>query len=184
MALLTACAVKPAITNQYQLSSYSVIPSTHSCRWSILVSQPQAMAGYDTEEMLYMKKPFEIAPFAHNAWINPPADMLLPLITQSLQKSGYFYAVAASSSTEKTDYRLDTQLIELKQNFLCKPSRMEFIAKVAINRVSDERLIASKLLSYQITTPLDTPYGGVIAANKIMLMFTADINKFVIAHIS
>lgn len=183
--LLSGCAVKPAITNQYKLSNYSTTPlSKHSTHQSILINPPEAVAGYQTSQMLYTDKPFEISAFAHNGWLNPPADMLLPLITQSLQRTGYFYAVSSTSNSEQTDYRLDTQLIELQQNFLVKPSRMDFVVKVVLTRVSDDHVIASQLLSYHLPCPADTPYGGVIAANQAVKMFTGDVSSFIVKHVS
>lgn len=179
--LLAGCSpVKPSITNQYTLSAYSEKQYSRQSHVSILVNAPEAVAGYQTEQMLYMKKPYELSAFAHNGWIDPPADMLFPLLLQSLQRSGYFYAVASSASAEATDYHLDTQLIELKQNFLQKPSTLNFRAKVVLTRVKDNRVIASKVIALCIPCPADTPYGGVVAANLATQQFTAQVTAFVI----
>lgn len=183
--LLSGCAVKPAITNQYKLSAFSVQTyGNHPVRKSILISPPEAAAGYQTDQMLYTDKPFEISPFAHNGWLNPPADMLLPLIAQSLQRSEYFFAVASTANAEQTDYRLDTQLIELHQNFIQKPSRIDFVAKVVLTRITDNQVIASLLLNYHLPCPTDTPYGGVIAANQAVKLFTAEVTSFIVKHVN
>lgn len=183
--LLTACSpIKTPVTNQYKLSAYSNKQLTSRyTQLSILVTQPEAVAGYQTEQMLYIQKPFELTPFANNAWIDPPADMLFPLILQSLQRSGYFYAVASSPTADKTDYRLDTQLIEIHQNFLKKPSEIEFIAKVVLTCVKDSRVVASRLISQQAQCPIESPYGGVIAANRAVSNFTAEMTEFVVRHV-
>jgi len=184
-SLLISCsAIKTPVTNQFKLSAFSVKPLTkQSTKQSILVTEPEAVAGYQTEQMMYMKTPFELSAFANNAWINPPAAMLFPLIMQSLQSSGCFYAVASSPHAEKTDYRIDTQLIELHQNFLCKPSRIDFAAKIVLTQVSDNRVIASRLMRQRVTCPTETPYGGVIAANRATENFTAELNHFVINQV-
>ncbi len=39
---------------------------------------PEATAGYQFSTMLYVKKPFELAAFANNAWVDQPANMLMP----------------------------------------------------------------------------------------------------------
>jgi len=182
--LMSGCTVKLPITNQYKLSAYSTQSlSRHFTRQSILISPPEAVAGYQTSQMLYTNKPFEIAPFAHSGWLNPPADMLLPLIAQSIQRTEYFYAVASTTNYEHTDFRLDTQLMELQQNFLVKPSQVDFITKIVLTRVSDNQVIASQLMSYHLPCPSDTPYGGVIAANQAVKLFTADVSSFIVKRI-
>lgn len=183
--LMTACAaIKPAVTNQYTLNSFSNQSyKKPSSALSILVNKPEAVAGYETEQMLYINKPYELGIFAHNAWIDPPADMLFPLIVQSLQSSGYFFAVASTLSSETADYRLDTQLIELQQNFLHKPSVLEFAAKIVLTKVSNNHIIASRIIKKRIPCSKNTPYGGVIAANKATQLFTSEMTRFVIEHI-
>ena len=150
---------------------------------SLLISQPDAIAGYQTEQMMYTNKPFELTNFAHSAWISSPANMLYPLIIQSLQKSHYFFAIASGPDADKTDYRLDTQLFELQQNFLTKPSMVQLVAKVVITHIPDNRVVSSRIITQSVPCPQDTPYGGVIAANKATMAFTAALSDFVVEQV-
>jgi cholesterol transport system auxiliary component len=183
--MINGCsAVKMPVKNQYQLSAYcskqfakTPLPIT------LLATVPEAAAGYQTEEMLYVKKPYELEPFAKNAWADPPGDMLYPLIIQSLQHTNLFEAVTSNSYTLGADYRLDTQLLRLQQNFLRKPSFIEFSAKIVLTHVSDHQVLASKIINLQIPCLSDTPYGGVIAANKASQIFTSQLAHFVVAHV-
>ena len=109
--------------------------------------------------------------------------MIYPLIVESLQNTGYFFAVASGPYLEKADYRLDTQLIALHQNFLKNPSVIDFVAKVMVTHIEDNRVVASRIFSQHIRCPTDTPYGGVIAANKATQEFTAHLSEFVITEI-
>lgn len=184
ITFLTACSVKNPITHQYKLDCFSAKSiSAKRSAYSILVSQPDAVAAYQTEQMLYKKKPFELNTFAHNAWISSPANMLFPLIIQSLHDSDYFYAVETPPYADKTDYRLDTQIIELHQNFLVKPSRIEFVAKIMLTETENDRIIVSKMIRKSVATPAESPYGGVVAANVAVKSFTADLTNFVIRYI-
>ncbi|STX52507.1 ABC transporter auxiliary component [Legionella busanensis] len=180
--LLTSCSVKPTITSEYKLDTFSEKKVTNHSNISILVAQPEALAGYDSQDMRYVSKPFELSTYAHNAWVDTPADMLLPLILQSLQRSGYFAVVTSAPITENTDYRLDTQLIELEQNFLTKPSRIDLTVKVVLTHVPDNRVVASEIISEHVTCLSDTPYGGVVAANQATKLFTAQLTDFVVTH--
>ncbi len=184
VSFIGCSAVKMPVTNEYRLSSFSARQFVSSPRpVTILVTAPDAVAGYQTEQMRYIQKPFQLEAFSKNAWVSPPADMLYPLLVQSLQRTGYFYAVASSPYNEKTDYRLDTQLLTLDQSFLKKPSVIEFVVKLVLTRIDDNKVIASRIISQQLPCPMDTPYGGVVAANRASHQFTASAADFVISHI-
>ncbi|WED44679.1 ABC-type transport auxiliary lipoprotein family protein [Legionella cardiaca] len=179
------CSVKPLITDQYKLGAFSKKQLTKkSSNHSIFVNTPDAVAGYQSESMLYTDKAYELTPFVHSAWVDEPAEMLLPLIVQSLQRSGYFRVVASSPGAEVAEYRLDTQLIELQQNFLTKPSTVNFVVKIVLVRVEDNHVVASRIINHLVPCPADTPYGGVIAANRATELFTAILTQFVVKHIS
>jgi cholesterol transport system auxiliary component len=184
-SLLVACSpVKTVVTNQYKLDTFSDKTLTNKLtRQSILITQPEAMAGYQTNEMMYVNKLFELNSFTHSAWVSPPADMIYPLIVQSVQRSGYFYAVASSPNTEETDYRLDTQLIKLQQNFLTKPSTVDFVVKAVLSNSKDNRVVASRIINQHIRCPLENPYGGVLAANIATRQFTAELSSFIVNHV-
>ena len=170
---LGCSAIKLPVSNEYQLSAFSSKQyATKPQSVTLLVTAPEAVAGYQTEQMLYVNKPFQLEAFTQNAWSNPPADMLFPLLVQSMQRTGFFYAVASSPYNSQADYRLDTQLLALKQSFLQKPSLLEFSVKIVLTRVEDSKVIASRIISKQIPCSADTPYGGVVAANKASEQFT------------
>ncbi|MFJ1267148.1 ABC-type transport auxiliary lipoprotein family protein [Legionella lytica] len=183
--LLVACSpVKIPASNQYQLTAYSSKQLTkHPQRVALWVTPPDAAAGYQSEQMLYVNKPFQLESFVKNAWSNPPADMLYPLMVQSLQKTGVFHAVLSSSYSQGADYRLDTQLLSLEQSFLRRPSVLQFSAKVVLTRVSDNKVMGSKIISLQIPCSVDNPYGGVVAANQATREFTARMSAFVVSHL-
>lgn len=183
-SLITGCAVKTSPAHEYKLDAFHarMINEKHP-PLSILVTAPEASAGYQTESMLYETKPYELEAFANNAWAGRPAKMLLPLILQSLQYTGYFYAVTSSPYGEKADYRLDTHLLELQQNFLVKPSVIKLVVKVVLTHIEDGRVIASQIINQCVPCPADTPYGGVVAANEAAQKFTATLTDFVIQHI-
>lgn len=184
LGLAGCSAVKVPVTNEYQLSSFSTKQwVSKSGGVTLLVTAPEAAASYQTQEMLYVDKPFKLEAFAKNSWTAPPADMLFPLLIQSMQRTGYFSAVTSSPYNEKADYRLDSQLLALEQNFLRKPSVLNLSVKVVLTRTSDSRVIGSRIISLQTPCQKDTPYGGVLAANQASRQFTAATAGFVISHI-
>jgi cholesterol transport system auxiliary component len=183
--LITGCGpIKSPVTNQYTLTlPHAKSHHQRPLPYALLISKPDAMSGYRTEQMLYLKKPFKREPFAKNAWSNPPADMLYPLLVEQFQDSHAFRAITSSPYADKADYRLDTQLIELHQNFLYKKSTLVFLAKITLTRISDNRVLASQLISENIPCKSNTPYGGVIAANHAARIFVNKTLSFTIKQI-
>lgn len=184
MLLISCSPIVPDINNKYKLVSFSHEKvASKKTDITILVSQSQAISGYQTEQMLYTDKPYQINSFVKNSWVSPPASMLTPLIAQSLEYSNFFFAVASGPDADKTDYRLDTQIIELQQNFLTKPSQIEFVVQTFLSHVDDNRLVSSQ--TFVIRTPCDknNPYSGVVAANKTMQLFTKKLTKYVLFNI-
>lgn len=185
LLLLTGCSpVKNLATNEYNLTAFSARHFTskpHSA--SILVTQPDAAAAFQTDQMLYMKKPFQLEPFAKNVWVSQPAEMIYPLMVQSLQASGYFSTVASSPYNQGAMYRLDTQLLDFKQNFIKYPSVFEFTAKVVLTQVKDNRSLGSQVIHLDIKCPKESPYGGVVAANEAAYQFTERVTGFVMGRV-
>lgn len=183
--MLSSCSpVKTPVTQQYTLEIPVHKKSPHQhLNYSLLISKPEAMAGYQTEQMLYVQKPFRLEPFAKNAWASPPAAMLYPILVQHIQSSHVFRAITSSPFADKTDYRLDTQLLTLNQNFLSKPSILNFSAKIALTRVADNQVLASQLIVKHIPCSSNTPLGGVIAANQASSAFAKDTLDFAITQI-
>lgn len=183
--LLNACSsIKLPVTEQYQLTQFShkVYQNPHGSK-SLFVSPPEALRGYDSTKMHYSTQPYEVKNFAHHAWLGAPAQMIHPLLTQSLQQSGYFKAVTAGIYSDKTDYRLDSQLLMLQQNFIKRPSTLFLVIKVVLNDAKNHTVVASKIFQYRIPCTMDTPYGGVLAANQAVRLLTEDTVKFVSQNI-
>lgn len=185
LTLLLGCSpVKNPINNDYQLTAFSIKKvASKPLHRSLFITAPEAASGYDSTNMVYTEKPFEQKSFAHNAWVSPPSAMLLSLLTQSIQESGLFYAITSNTTSNQTDLRLDTQLIELKHNFLVHPSIINFRVKVTLVDQSTNRIIASALFNECIPCPANTPYGGVLAANIATKNITARTVQF-LAHAS
>lgn len=150
---------------------------------SLLITTPEAVGGYQTDQMLYIKTPYALSAFVRNSWIATPANMLFPLIVQSLQYSQVFHAIASTPYTQQTDYRLDTQLFELQQNYLFKPSVVQLKVKAVLTHVEDNRIVGSAILGETIPCSQDTPYGGVVAANKATQALTEAIVQFVVKNV-
>ena len=185
--MLLACTMSPSQERQrYQLIEAGKVRPVAAARppVSILVMQPKAVDGYDTDQMLYVSKPYQVSAFANNAWMSSPSTMLVPLLARSLESSHYFYAVTSEPNISKTDYRLESTIIRLQQNFLFKPSHIQLEMQVVLTHGADNRLVAADNIYEDLPCLTDNPVGGVIAANHATRHLTARVTRFVIDRIA
>ncbi|MBI5672897.1 MAG: membrane integrity-associated transporter subunit PqiC [Nitrospirae bacterium] len=95
LALTVAGCLSPrgdsAEVHTYQLSLDRWLSGTRSGESDgpvLLVSQPQAEPGFETQRMVYIKRPYELEYYAVNQWAETPVRMFAPLMVQVLNQSG------------------------------------------------------------------------------------------------
>lgn len=179
--LLGCSPITPPIAHQYQLVAYSHKNYPHTAK-TILVTMPEAVDDYKSSDMKYTKNKYDLKSYSKNAWSTSPAKMLYPLLIQSLQASHHFHAVIAGYWADSADYRIDSQILEFKQDFTTVPSQFHFKAKVTITQMDANQILLTKILSYNVRCNADNPYGGVVAANRSTLEFTQAATKLAIRH--
>jgi len=62
-----------------------------------------------------------VAYFTRSQWVAPPAEMLGPLIVDSLEATGRFNTVVQPGTPVAAELRLDLELAELYQDFSSQP---------------------------------------------------------------
>lgn len=180
--LLSGCSVfgpvKPENENKYviNIQTHPPIKKSHR-RINLMVSPIAADPIYNTTQMAYTTKPYEIAYFAKNRWAETPPQMLQSLIIQTLQNTHHFYAVS-SSPLGTYNYILNAQLIELKQVFYPNTSEIHLKMNVQLINATTNQLIASRQFAVVQATMVRTPYGGVMAANKAAGIMMDEIARF------
>jgi cholesterol transport system auxiliary component len=111
--LISACSLSPIKTHPisyYQLNTdSSKLPrySTRKTPSTLFVSKPTANAGYESNAMIYIIKPYQLRSYAYNQWVDTPANMLLGVLTDYLQKSNYFHAVTFPPISSFANFRSD-----------------------------------------------------------------------------
>lgn len=184
LLMLSGCSLQPVKTtahNRYLLNkinkqAYATSPSG----LSLLVSRPTANPGFRGAAIVYVNKPYQLQTFSKNTWVAPPAQMLLPLISQSLRNTDYFHAVVSQPFAGLTDRRLDTQLITLQQEFFGKQSMVRMVIQATLIDNRRNKIIASQTLSSTVPSDPSDPYYGVLAANKATANIMQQLAKFVV----
>jgi cholesterol transport system auxiliary component len=182
--LLTGCLTPVRTPNiaKYTLTAYSnPQASTRYSHATLFVTIPTASPDYQTKQMLYTEgNIYQLRAFAKNQWIAPPALLLQPLIVQNLRDTGYFRAVVASPQTALTDWRLDTQLLALRQDFFLSGSQVCLILQAQIVNSGTNKVLAQRRFVSIVNAPTRNPEGGVIAANQATQHTLQQLARFVV----
>lgn len=133
---------------------------------TLIISPPQAAAGFDSSRIIYVRAQHQLEYFAHSEWVDTPARMLLPLIVAAAQDSGSFRAVMPTPSAATGDLRLDSEIIRLQQNFGGRPSEVRFTLRAYLVDNLTRRVLARREFDASVAAASEDPYGGVVAANR------------------
>lgn len=172
LALLTAC-VGPQGKSQdsatYLLSATLPLKtgnakSTHT----ILVAPMRAHPGFDTPRMAYVREPNQIAYYAYNRWVEAPARMLTPLVTQALEANQAFAAVVQAPGAVHTQLRLETDLVSLTQDFSVKPSRMRLVLRAQLVDTQTQSIRGSRSFEVQAPASSEDARGGADTMNRAL----------------
>jgi cholesterol transport system auxiliary component len=179
--LLSSCSVFPPAksnTNNYQLAQTPSVSNRSMRPITLLVLKPETNSIYNTNQIAYTLRPYEVAYFSKNHWADTPPNMLQQLIIQTLQNTHYYRAIVSPPFAGRYDYLLTSQLIELKQDFMHNPSIVRVVLRAQLTRASTGRIVAAKQFSDSQIAPENTPYGGVIAANRAVANVLAQLTRF------
>ena len=145
---------------------------------TLLVSQPEAAAGYGTRRMAYLELDYRLDYFADHAWVDSPAVMLGPLLVRALKEGGAFGAVSEDARGIRAELRLDTVIESLYQDFRTHPSRARVALRVRLVDADGRRILASRVFTDEEPAPADDPYGGVVAVNRVLTRLLPQIADF------
>ena len=176
VSLVLAGCVMPRTTegplHTYLLSpekgAWSTQPSAnkHEAQGVLLLSAPQAEAGFDTPRMVYLTRAHEIGYYATNQWAETPVRMIGTLLVQSLEKAAFGGLWSPCRARSRADHRLDTQGLVLQQEFLQRPSQVRVGFRLQLVELRDQVVVGTRRFEAVENAPTDDAYGGVLAANR------------------
>ena len=132
----------------------------------LLVTQPQAEPGFETQRMVYVKRPYELEYYAVNQWADTPVRMFTPLMVQVLNQDPTWRAVIPLPSSIHGDYRLDTHGFLIQQEFFQSPSRVRVLVRAQLVDLKESMILSTRALEVVENATSENPYGGVQAANR------------------
>ncbi|MBX3332248.1 MAG: membrane integrity-associated transporter subunit PqiC [Nitrospira sp.] len=144
----------------------------------LLVSPPQAEPGFETQRMVYVKRPYELEYYAVNQWADTPVRMFAPLMVQALDQNEAWRAVIPLPSSIRGDYRLDTHGFLLQQEFLQQPSRVRVMVQAQLVDLKESTILRTRAFEVVENATSENPYGGVQAANRAIVALFAQIDSW------
>jgi cholesterol transport system auxiliary component len=153
-------------------------------RGVLLVSAPQASAGYDTARMIYLRRPQEVNYYAASQWADTPARMLHPLLVEALASTGAFDAVVQMPSVARGDFRLDTESVIVEQRFFDLPSQVHLSARMRLIDLQDLTVVATRHFEIVEKSPTEDAYGGVIAANDAARRLLDEVGEWLASRMA
>jgi len=186
-ALAAACSVMtpvPADTPVLHVLDAKAGPIAAPVAKPVLVLEvgtPRAAPGFDTAAIAYVQKAYTLDYFAVHRWVEPPAQMLAPLLVRALEGTGAFRTVVRGVGGVRADVRLDTEVVRLQQSFLTRPSRVELVLRTQLVDVGSRRVVATRTIEVTRDAPTDDPEGGVVAANAAVTRALQELAAFAVA---
>ena len=184
----SSCALLSPPPSPPERAILSQLPSdfpTHARSSSrLLVLLPETASTYDTVQMAYTTRPHEIAYFTHFEWSAPPAQMLFPLLTETMEKTKYFSVVITPPYAGPYDYALRTTIRELLQDFTSGSPVVLLSLRLELTDMRAHQVIATTDITAQEPMVAKTPYAGVTAANKAAVTALQQAAGFVLEKAS
>jgi cholesterol transport system auxiliary component len=153
-------------------------PATSLTAPTLLINPPVAASGFDSQRIIYTRVNHQLEYFARSEWIDTPARMLAPLIVDALASSNAFRAAIPVTSAAAGDLRLNTEIVRLEHDFTTQPSQLRFTLRAYVLDNATRQVLAWHEFDEVVTANSDTPYDGVIAANRAVQAGLQELTGF------
>jgi cholesterol transport system auxiliary component len=186
-AILSSCALTPAnveTRKEMLVAIPSKLPEAKTHAGTLLILAPDASPVYDTTQMAYESRPYEIAYFSRTEWGERPSRMIHPLLVQTLEKAHYFSAVVTPPFAGHYTHTLRTEILALQQDFTSEPATLQLTLRVQLTAEASNEILGTKEISVREPLREKGPHAGAVAANDAMAKALTELAEFVRAKMS
>jgi cholesterol transport system auxiliary component len=184
MASATGCALlsppDAARTTAVLSKMPAEVPRRDARPVTLLVFSPDTSPLYDTTQIAYTLRPYEVAYFSRHQWGETPSQMLQPLLVRTLEATGYFSAVLTPPYAGRYSYALRTEILQLTQDFTSDPAAVQLSLRLRLTDDATGRLVATKEISVREPMQQKTPQAGIAAANEATAKALQQAAQFVL----
>ena len=158
----------------------SVNPSSHV----LLVTPSSVESPYKSNKIAYTEQtsPYQISYFGEHYWASTPDKLLTPNITNAMVNTGHFRAVANPPYGGTADYRLDTDLVTLVQQFNGTNSQVTLSLRAVIVNAQNDQILRSQRFTVTKASSANNPQAGVIAANQALAEILSQLQVWVVGQ--
>lgn len=135
---------------------------------TLIVNPPRAASGFSSQRIVYVREAHQLEYYAHSEWVDSPARMIAPLIVAAVGNSGSFRAAVLTPSAANGDLRLDTEIVRLQHDVSSTPGGVRFTLRATIVENTTRKVLARSEFDETIASTSEDPYGGIIAANRVV----------------
>jgi cholesterol transport system auxiliary component len=121
--------------------------------WQLVVEEPVASGGLDTQQIALARHPLELEYFAGARWAERAPRMVQTLLVESFENSQRIIAVGRSALTLRSDYELKSELRDFQAEYFAGAAsvvRIKLSAKLV--RHPRREIVASRI--FEATIPI------------------------------
>lgn len=150
----------------------------HRSAPTLIVSIPRAATGFDSSQIVYIRRPHTFEYFRNSHWVDTPAGMISPLIVAALERSRQFSAVVQAPTSATGQLRLDVEIVRLQHEFLTLPSQVRFTLRAHLIDTATRQVVGWREFEANVPSSSEDPYGGVLAANRAVAKVVTELAAF------
>lgn len=163
---------------QYYTLSYDK-PEVADCRDKtdntpvvIHVKRFKASAPYNTNHIIYAPNRYQRSRYAYHKWINPPPDLMTPLLVRDIEHSGIADTVGQMPSAKNVTHRVEGMIIDFYEND--KPDDWEAVLTLRLSLThiksgsKTEKVIFTKTYHEERKLDKNNPHALARATSKAM----------------
>jgi cholesterol transport system auxiliary component len=182
---LSSCSlfspVKSPIITEYLINTTpKPVHKANKEKITLLVSLPEAKGPNNSTKMYYTLHPHQLDSFSVNAWAQSPAQMLYPLIVQTLDQTKHFHAIVTPPFSGDYHYYISTQLIEFQQDFTRRPAIFKLKLRAQIINMKTREVVSARVFSIYEPIRFTSPESGVRSANIAVRKMLNQLAQFVV----
>jgi cholesterol transport system auxiliary component len=153
------------------------LPAGAALHATLSVPMPEASPLYATRRTAYGTQPHQVGYFIESEWALPPAQLIRPLLVETLRRSGRFDDVDAAA-LPRGEFILRSELLEFTQDFTSQPAVFRLRMRFALERAGSHRVPATRELSAIEPLRENTARAGAVAANDAMERLLRELAAF------
>lgn len=135
---------------------------------TLLVAPTTAASFYDTQEIVYSRRPGERAYYQLSSWTEPPNRRLASLLTDRIALGGAFRGVAEITSGVRGELLLRTHLDEIYHDAVSPPGSARVTLTAELSDPAGRNLVARRSFSASLPVSSYDAAGAVRGSGQVL----------------